>query len=74
MFELKNVSDNNFFVTTRHRPTTAAVDSPLVQLQKYLQQPVGDIITLQAYPDLKNLSIKLNTPLAASAACERLFS
>jgi hypothetical protein len=74
MFELKNVSENNFFVTTRPRPTTAAVDSPLVQLQKYLQQPVGDIITLQAYPDLKNLSIKLNTPLAASAACERLFS
>jgi hypothetical protein len=65
MFELKNVSDNNFFVTTRRRPTTAAVDSPLVQVQKYLQQPVGDIITLQAYPDLKNLSIKLNTPLAA---------
>jgi hypothetical protein len=56
MFELKNVSENNFFVTARPGPTTAAVDSPLVQLQKYLQQPAGDIITLQAYPDLKNLS------------------
>jgi hypothetical protein len=33
----------------------------------------GDIITPE-YPDLKTLSIKLNTSLAALAACEMLFS
>lgn len=31
-------------------------------------------MTLHAYPDLENSSVKLSTPVAASAACERLFS
>jgi hypothetical protein len=54
-----------------YRPTTAAVDSPLVQLQKYLQQPVGDIITLQAYPDLKNQSVSQTKYSIGSISCMR---
>ncbi|XP_062320568.1 uncharacterized protein LOC134022838 [Osmerus eperlanus] len=44
------------------------------QLDAYLANSATSMDTLKAVPTVANLSLKLNTPLPASAACERLFS
>lgn len=44
------------------------------QLESYLANPDDDMDVLKSYPAVCHLSLKLNTPLPASAACERLFS
>jgi len=43
-------------------------------LTQYMQTQTEDITTLTVWPELKELFIRLNTPLPASAASERLFS
>ena len=62
---------DSFFVTVQKPTATVSV---LEQLNSYLQQPVGDVESLGLFPQLKELFVRLNTPLPASAACERLFS
>ena len=49
---------------------TPAVGSGLEQLNRYLQQFVGDTQMLHASPAVN----ALNTTLSASAACERVFT
>ncbi|XP_041825223.1 uncharacterized protein LOC121655155 isoform X2 [Melanotaenia boesemani] len=44
------------------------------QLESYLACPDDTMDILKSFPAVCNLSLKLNTPLPASAACERLFS
>ncbi|XP_053273272.1 uncharacterized protein LOC128431080 [Pleuronectes platessa] len=44
------------------------------QLDSYLAYSTDDIKILKTFPVVLKLSVKLNTPLPASAACERLFS
>ena len=44
------------------------------QLDGYLAATADGVNTLAPYPAVRNLSLKLNTALPASAACERLFS
>ncbi|XP_029900922.1 uncharacterized protein LOC115354630 [Myripristis murdjan] len=44
------------------------------QLESYLACPADTMDVLKSFPAVCNLSLKLNTPLPASAACERLFS
>lgn len=44
------------------------------QLDGYLASSVTSMDILKSVPAILKLSIKLNTPLPASAACERLFS
>ncbi|XP_041823036.1 uncharacterized protein LOC121628166 [Melanotaenia boesemani] len=44
------------------------------QLDSYLAYTTDDIKILKTFPVVLKLSVKLNTPLPASAACERLFS
>ena len=44
------------------------------QLESYLANPDDAMDVLKSYPAVCHLSLKLNTPLPASAACERLFS
>ncbi len=44
------------------------------QLDAYLGCPVDTIEVLKSFPAVCQLSLKLNTALPASAACERLFS
>ncbi|XP_073709424.1 zinc finger BED domain-containing protein 4-like [Misgurnus anguillicaudatus] len=44
------------------------------QLDGYLAATAEGVNTLTPYPAVRNLSLKLNTALPASAACERLFS
>ncbi|XP_041852003.1 uncharacterized protein LOC121646934 isoform X2 [Melanotaenia boesemani] len=44
------------------------------ELESYLANPDDDMDVLKSYPAVCHLSLMLNTPLPASAACERLFS
>lgn len=45
------------------------------ELERYLScTSPGGMDLLHSFPEVKRLSLKLNTALPASAACERLFS
>lgn len=44
------------------------------QLDAYLSCSADHMDLLKSFPAVCRLSVKLNTPLPASAACERLFS
>lgn len=44
------------------------------QLDAYLSCSADNMDLLKSFPAVCKLSVKLNTPLPASAACERLFS
>ena len=47
---------------------------PETSLDQYLQTSSSDLRCLNAWPDLKELFIRLNTPLPASAAIEKQFN
>ncbi|XP_072562952.1 uncharacterized protein [Paramormyrops kingsleyae] len=53
--------------------TSRAQQGPAV-LDGYLTYAGDDMGVLKTFPSLLKLSLRLNTPLPASAACERLFS
>lgn len=44
------------------------------QLDVYLRCPGDTVVVLKSFPAVCQLSLKLNTALPASVACERLFS
>ncbi len=45
------------------------------ELERYLScSSAGGMDLLHSFPKVKNLSLKVNTAIPASAACERLFS
>ncbi|XP_051563717.1 uncharacterized protein LOC127446653 [Myxocyprinus asiaticus] len=44
------------------------------QLETYLNCPADTMEVLKSFPAVCHLSLRLNTPLPDSAACERLFS
>ena len=62
--------DDDFFSNVK--PTHSSEISQ--QLDGYLAATADGVNTLAPYPAVRNLSLKLNTALPASAACERLFS
>ena len=66
--------EDDLFFSSRRKKNSFATD----HLDQYLAAGrVGHHIhlsSLNAWPQLKSLFVELNTPLAASAACERLFS
>lgn len=62
--------DEDFFASMK---TSNGQDS-VKQLDGYLASKVDHKDILKSYPAVCKLSLKLNTSLPASAACERLFS
>jgi len=66
--ELKN--DDDFFSNRSNMDTSDTVDV----LAQYLQNTSDDTACVSAWPVLNKLFVRLNTPLPASAASERLFS
>lgn len=63
-------SDEEDFFSSLQSPHT---DSSK-ELEGYLAFSSDRMESLKSFPSLCKLSLKLNTPLPASAACERLFS
>lgn len=61
--------DDDFFSSIK---TTAQETSK--ELEGYLACSADHTSLLKTFPSVCKVSIKLNTPLPASAACERLFS
>lgn len=62
--------EEDFFSNIRHTHTQETAK----QLDAYLTCAAEGVTMLTAYSAVCNLSLKLNTALPASAACERLFS
>ena len=69
-----NDDEDDLFFSSRRKRNSFATD----HLDQYLAAGVVGhhihLSSLNTWPQLKSLFVKLNTPLAASAACERLFS
>lgn len=66
----KESSDEDDFF---YRPISRRLQSP-VELEGYLAFATDTMELLHSFSAIKKLSLKLNTALPASAACERLFS
>ena len=62
--------EDDFFSSMAKRSSTKVTS----ELDSYLGMANEDKSIFNSLPKLKKLFIKLNTPLPASAACERLFS
>ena len=63
--------EDDFFSSMAKRPSTKVTS----ELDCYLgMTSEEDISAFNSHSKLKKLFIKLNTPLPASAACERLFN
>ncbi len=68
---LSSAEEEDIFSTIKQ---TDQQDSKTKQLESYLASPTDTMDILKTFPSVCHLSLKLNTPLPASAACERLFS
>ena len=65
-----NDDDRTFFMTKRHLQNTFIAGI----LDKFLNNPSTEVTAVAVHPLLKELFIKLNASLPASAVIERLFS
>ena len=64
--------EEDFFSSMKHAHSQET--STTKQLDTYLACTAGGMDIFQSCPAVAKLSLKLNTALPASAACERLFS
>jgi len=60
----------DFFSAVKH----TSCQGNAKKLETYLGCPADTVEVLKFFPPVCNLSLRLNTALPASAACERLFS
>ena len=65
-----NEGDDDAFFFPRKKQSS----SGLLQLEEYLSSQSTETSSITTWPLLKDLFMKTNTALPASAACERLFS
>ena len=63
-------SDEDFFSAM----DTSQTQESAKQLDGYLTCSADHMALLKSFPAVYKLSLRLNTPLPASAACERLFN
>jgi len=60
-------------ITSKRNATIARPDAD-AEMESYLSDPSTELSSLEAYPNIRQVYLKLNTGLPASAAVERLFS
>ena len=68
-------SSNNFFARLAAKRSTGRNSIDIGQeVEKCLTDPSSEVQSLQLYPNIRKLYVKLNTGLPSSASVERLFS
>jgi len=60
-------------ITSKRNATVARPDAD-AEVESYLSDPSTELSSLEAYQNIRQVNLKLNTRLPASAAVERLFS
>ena len=60
-------------IASKRNATIARPDAD-AEVESYLSDPSTELSSLEAYPNIRQVYLKLNTGLPASAAVERLFS
>ena len=60
-------------ITSKRHATVARPDAD-AEVESYLSDPSTELSSLKAHPNIRQVYLKLNTGLPASAAVERLFS
>ncbi len=70
-----NSNSSNFFARlAAKRSSERNPDDCSQEVDKYLADPSSEVQSLQTYPNVRKLYMKLNTGLPSSASVERLFS
>ena len=60
-------------ITSKRNATIARPDAD-AEMESYLSDPSTELSSLEAYPNIRQVYLKLNTELPASAAVERSVS
>ena len=61
--------EDDFFSSLKRKPSKG-----IAEIENYMSMNSRQLSVLDSFPSLRKLSVMLNMPLPASAACKRLFS